>query len=165
MNRSTLPRIAKTSRVVTYSFLTYVFFGYLFARNTEKLKLKVAMSRRISRATGYMCSMPLPPYLRKYIYLGFGKLYGVNFDDIQVSDLNSFQTFNQFFTRELKPEARPIYQVQNDLTMCSPCDGKILSFGDVNTMNCTIDCIKGHDYRLDEFLFGFKQDKLKQEKD
>ena len=47
--------------------------------------------------------------------------------------------------------------------MCSPVDGKILRHGDVNSLNCTIDCIKGHDYRLDEFLFGFKT--VKQAKD
>jgi phosphatidylserine decarboxylase len=47
--------------------------------------------------------------------------------------------------------------------MCSPVDGKILRHGDVDNINCTIDCIKGHDYRLDEFLFGFKT--VKQSKD
>lgn len=109
--------------------------------------------------------MPLPPYLRKYIYLGFGKLYGVQFDDILVDDINKFRTFNQFFTRELKPDARTIDEPSDNSTMCSPCDGKILSFGTVNTLNCTIDCIKGNDYRLDEFLFGFKTEKLNKDKD
>ena len=49
--------------------------------------------------------------------------------------------------------------------MCSPCDGKILSFGDVDSLKCTIDCIKGHDYRLDEFLFGFRTDKRDEDED
>jgi len=44
--------------------------------------------------TGYFTSTPLPPYLRKYLYLGFGKMYGVNFDDMLVEDLNQFRTFN-----------------------------------------------------------------------
>jgi phosphatidylserine decarboxylase precursor len=43
--------------------------------------------------------------------------------------------------------------------MCSPVDGRILRHGDVNHANCTIDCIKGHEYRIDEFLFGFKTEK------
>ena len=106
-----------------------------------------------------MCNMPLPPVLRKYFYLGFGKLYGVKFEDLLIEDLNEFRTFNQFFTRELKANARPISQAEDDKTMCSPCDGKILSFGTVNDLECTIDCIKGHEYRLDEFLFGFKTEK------
>jgi len=78
--------------------------------------------------------MPLPPILRKYIYLGFGKLYGVNFDEILQDDLNNFKTFNQFFTRELKKDFRKIDEITNDLNMCSPCDGRILSYGDVNTL-------------------------------
>jgi phosphatidylserine decarboxylase len=114
------------------------------------------MTRRLSRWTGYACNMPLPPYLRKYMYLGFGKLYGVNFDDILEEDINNFRTFNQFFTREIKPDARTLDKVMDPTTMCSPCDGRILSFGEVNNLACTIDCIKGNDYQLDEFLFGYK---------
>ena len=51
--------------------------------------------------------------------------------------------------------------MSSDLNMCSPCDGKILSHGDVDSINCTIDCVKGNDYRLDEFLFGFRTEKTK----
>ena len=98
----------------------------------------------------------LPPYLRTYIYRGFGWLYGVNFDEIKVDDINTFKTFNQFFTRELKDGARTIHEPDNEKSLCSPCDGKVLSFGNVDSLNCTIDCIKGHNYRLDEFLFGYK---------
>lgn len=134
----------------------YAVVTYLIARNEEKTKYMMALTRKISRTTGRLCNMPLPPYLRKYVYLGFGKLYGVDFSDILVEDLNEFRTFNQFFTRELKPEARQIDDRSNEKSMCSPCDGRILSFGEVNTLKCTIDCIKGHEYRLDEFLFGYK---------
>ena len=88
ISKTTVPRYVKTSRIITYSFLTYLFFGYLYARKNDKLKLRVALTRRMSRFTGYMCNMPLPPFFRKYVYLGFGKLYGVNFDDMAVSDLN-----------------------------------------------------------------------------
>ena len=63
--------------------------------------------------TGFMTNCPLPPYVRKYMYLGFGKLYGVNFDDIKVNDINQFRTFNQFFTREIKEDARTIENEQD----------------------------------------------------
>jgi len=72
--------------------------------------------------------------------------------------LNSFRTFNQFFTRELVENARPISDPQNINTVCSPCDGKILSWGEVDSTHGTIECIKGNSYRLDEFLFGYKSD-------
>jgi hypothetical protein len=35
-----------------------------------------------------MTNCPLPPYIRKYMYLSFGKVYGVNFDEIKVEDIN-----------------------------------------------------------------------------
>ena len=100
--------------------------------------------------------MPLPPYLRVGIYRAFGSVYGVNFDEILVENLNSFRTFNQFFTRELKKGARGIDDPEDGSTLCSPCDGRVLSFGEVDSLDSTMDCIKGHKYRLDEFLFGYQ---------
>jgi len=38
--------------------------------------------------------------------------------------------------------------------MCSPCDGKILTCGLINSVYSTIDCVKGRSYRLDEFMLG-----------
>ena len=72
------------------------------------MRFRVSLTRVMSRMTGRLTNMPLPPYIRGGIYSAFGKLYGVNFNDILVQDLNSFRTFNQFFTRELHPEARSI---------------------------------------------------------
>lgn len=46
----------------------------------------------------------------------------------------------------------------NLASVCSPCDGRVLSFGDVDCTKCTISCVKGSDYRVDEFLFGFKSE-------
>jgi phosphatidylserine decarboxylase len=99
--------------------------------------------------------MTLPPYFRKYIYLGFGKLYGLNFDEIAIDDINKFKNFNQFFTREIDLSKRPIKDAREINTLCCPCDGKILSFGEVDSLKCTLDCLKGNDYRLDEFLLGY----------
>lgn len=90
------------------------------------------------------------------MYQGFGYFYGVNFDEIKVDDINKFRTFNQFFTRELKEGSRSIENEGDTATLCSPCDGRVLSYGTVDSLNSTIDCVKGHTYRLDEFLFGVK---------
>ena len=48
----------------------------------------MSITRNISRMTGRLTSMPLPPGLRGAIYRGFGSLYGVNFDEILVDDVN-----------------------------------------------------------------------------
>lgn len=90
------------------------------------------------------------------MYKAFGAVYGVNFDEIKVDDLNKFRTFNQFFTREIKDEARPIDEPHDTKILASPCDGRVLSFGTVDTDNFTMECIKSNAYRVDEFLFGYK---------
>jgi phosphatidylserine decarboxylase len=82
-------------------------------------------------------------------------MYGVNWAEIK-EPLNSFRTFNQFFTRELVDNARPIDKEHDLYSLCSPCDGRILSFGDVDSKQSTVDCVKGANYRVDEFLFGHK---------
>ena len=120
------------------------------------MKYRVSVTRRVSRITGYMASMPLPPGLRVLIYKAFGSIYGINYDEIQVESLNSFRTFNSFFTRELKEGARVIDTPEDPSNLVSPCDGKVLSFGEVDTLASTMDCIKGQTYRVDEFLFGYQ---------
>lgn len=46
-------------------------------------------------------------------------------------------------------------------TITSPCDGRVLSFGEIDTMDSTIDCVKGRSYRLDEFMLGVRDDEDK----
>ncbi len=165
----------------------YGFYFILYGRQIESTKYKVSINlyasfliclivlilKKTQLGNWFHDQLPLTSLLkvrvfhhkilnltfRKYIYLGFGKLYGVNFDDIKAADLNQFRTFNQFFTRELKEDARIVVDPNNENTMCSPCDGRVLSFGIVNTRDSTIDCVKGNNYRLDEFVFGYKIDK------
>ena len=78
--------------LIGLSMLSYAGYYLRVARIQDQYQF--SFSRLISRATGVVTSMPLPPYLRVYIYKGFGSLYGVNFDEIKVQDLNSFRTFN-----------------------------------------------------------------------
>ena len=74
---------------------------------------------------------------------------------MKVDDLNKFRSFNQFFTREIKENARSVDTPEDAKTLVSPCDGKVLSYGTVDSEACTLDCIKGNAYRVDEFLFGY----------
>ena len=102
-----------------------------------------------------MTTIPLPPHLRVLFYKAFGSIYGVNFDEIKVQNLNDFRTWNQFFTRELNEDARIIDNPADDKTLASPCDGKIMTIGEVDSLETTFACVKGSTYRLDEFLFGY----------
>lgn len=55
----------------------------------------------------------------------FVKKYGVNMDEAVNSDIASYASFNEFFVRPLKPDARPIAAAD----FVCPVDGAISQFG------------------------------------
>lgn len=58
----------------------------------------------------------------------FAKFYHINLDEMD-GDIEDFETFNEFFTRPLKSDARPIDADNNSVVF--PADGKISQFGDL----------------------------------
>ena len=65
-------------------------------------------------------------------------------------DALSYESFNHFFTRALKPEARPIDNKINSIA--SPVDGVISQIGLIDTNN--ILQAKGRNYTLEQLLAG-----------
>ncbi len=57
----------------------------------------------------------------------FVRKYGVNMDEALQPDVAAYATFNDFFTRALKPEARPIAPAP----LVSPVDGAISQLGPI----------------------------------
>lgn len=62
--------------------------------------------------------------------------------------ISEFNSFNDFFTRELKEEARPIDRSIDSLV--SPGDGRLLAFENIN-LNKLVQ-VKGFTYRLDKLI-------------
>ena len=58
------------------------------------------------------------------------KTFDINMDEAISDDLASFDSFNAFFTRELKPEVRPLDTGDN--TLISPADGVISQAGKIS---------------------------------
>src|SRR5262252_3824700 len=58
----------------------------------------------------------------------FVRRYGVDMNEAAQPDIAAYPTFNEFFTRPLKPGARPL--ASSDL-VC-PVDGAISRFGDMD---------------------------------
>jgi len=88
-------------------------------------------------------------------------MYGLNLAEMKQEDLRFYESFNKFFTRELKEGARQVIGPKDRSTITSPCDGKVLSCGEISTADATIDCVKGRSYRLDEFMLGVRDDNEK----
>lgn len=91
--------------------------------------------------------------MRAAFYGLFSKMYGVKIQEATRS-YSEYRTFTDFFTRTLKPGMRPIYREEDKYSLSSPCDGTVLTTGIVNSIDSTIDCVKGRSYRLDEFMLG-----------
>jgi phosphatidylserine decarboxylase len=77
-----------------------------------------------------------------------GRLAGIDFGEARSADANDYPTFNAFFTRELKPGARPLDP--DPMALLSPCDGRISACGKLN--DGRILQAKGHDYSLGALL-------------
>jgi len=82
----------------------------------------------------------------------FVQKYGVNMDDAEESEIGYYQTFNEFFTRPLKDNIRPVAAGAN--TLACPCDGTVSQAGSVRAG--AILQAKGRGYSVLELLGGDK---------
>lgn len=80
----------------------------------------------------------------------FASHFQVDMQDAVDSDLASYPTFNAFFTRALKPAARPLPERED--TLACPADGRISAIGHV--ADARILQAKGVDYSLLSLLGG-----------
>lgn len=78
------------------------------------------------------------------------KHYGVNMEEAKVKNLNAFKSFNEFFTRELKPRARPLTSEVG--AVACPADGAVSQAGIINDRN--IFQAKGKSFTLLDLLGG-----------
>lgn len=101
----------------------------------------------LSRAVGYLaesrCNWIKRPFIKT-----FAKQYKVNMSEAVIEDLQQFENFNAFFTRELKPGMRPL----DEAAVVSPADGAISQIGPINYGR--ILQAKGRGYGLSTLLGG-----------
>ncbi len=88
----------------------------------------LAPQHLISRTAGLVANSANPrirdPFIRWFI-----QRYGVDMSEAQEPDPAGYQSFNHFFTRALKPGARPLEG--DDGTLISPADGAISQLGEI----------------------------------
>lgn len=78
----------------------------------------------------------------------FIKLYKVNMDIVESANIHDYSSFNQFFTRKLKTDARPLAATD----VISPVDAQISQIGQIN--NGSLIQAKGREFQLDDLLAG-----------
>ena len=91
------------------------------------------------------------PWLKDLLIKKISQRYGVDMSDAEQPDPNAYPSFNAFFTRALKADARPI---ASD-TIVSPADGTISQIGPID--GDRLIQAKGHDFDLLALLAGDKR--------
>lgn len=103
------------------------------------------VSRLIHRFTRIRNPRIKNPFTRWFI----GQ-FGINLDEAIESEPSAYEHFNAFFTRALKPGARPI--VEGDNTVACPVDGAVSQAMPIR--DGRVFQAKGHDYSLETLLGG-----------
>lgn len=80
----------------------------------------------LSRLVGKLADCRIG-WIKNTLIKNFARRYQVNMAEARVEDLTAYASFNDFFTRELKPDAREI--TADPLQLASPADGAISELG------------------------------------
>ena len=94
-------------------------------RKIFKFLFEVLPHHAVSRVV-YFVTRLRGPQVRPMI-AWFVKAFGVDMSEAKHAEIGYYQTFNEFFIRELKAELRPIAPGAN--TLACPCDGTVSQAG------------------------------------
>ena len=103
--------------------------------------------QKISEVAGRLAASK-NPLIKKTFVKTFAKAYGITLEEYARKDLADFKSFNDFFTRELDVDARPIDNT--DQGVISPADGMISQIGHIQQGQ--ILQAKGRDYSVSHLL-------------
>ena len=124
------------------------------SKNNLSDKIKIALQyimpkHAISRLVGKLAAAKMGWLTTKLISM-FIKAYGINMGEAKLKKASDFNTFNNFFTRELAEGARTIDDDNN--AICYPVDGAISQQGDI--VDGQLIQAKGFNYSLTSLLGG-----------
>ncbi|BBM87921.1 archaetidylserine decarboxylase [Candidatus Uabimicrobium amorphum] len=99
----------------------------------------------LSYIVGILTSLKLPQFILKPLIATFVRAYKVSMNEAVPA---KYRTFNEFFTRALRPECRPIDEDTHSIV--SPVDGIVGYSGEIK--RDTLIQAKGREYSLDAFV-------------
>lgn len=104
----------------------------------------------VSNLAGRLADNDRSPALKNRVIKWFIGRYGVDMSEAAEPNPEAYATFNDFFTRELKPCIRPL--ADGEKTLVSPVDGAISQLGQVT--GDRVFQAKGQSFSLSELLGG-----------
>jgi len=87
---------------------------------------RIVPKRAVSEAIGWGVSLGIPASLREAMLSRFARVYGIDVSEAE-KPLGEYSGFDEFFTRQLKPGARPIDPQPGRIV--SPADGTVVESG------------------------------------
>lgn len=103
--------------------------------------------QQLSELAGRLAASRHPLVKRAFIR-SFAKAYNVTLEEYERDSLNAYESFNDFFTRELKDDARAINSTAGGIV--SPADGIISQLGQIKDHKVLQ--AKGRDYDIGQLL-------------
>ena len=103
--------------------------------------------QKISKVAGRLAASR-HPWVKRTFIRSFAKAYNVSLDEYERQSLNAYESFNDFFTRELQDNARIIDASMNGIV--SPADGMISQLGQIHDHKLLQ--AKGRDYDIGQLL-------------
>ena len=85
-----------------------------------------------------------------FVIKAFAKKYNVDMSEAKKENFSDYESFNQFFIRELKDGARKINE--NPTALCLPADGRVSQIGHIDDERLLQ--AKGHFFSLSDLLAG-----------
>lgn len=108
------------------------------------------LPQRLLTRLVYRLTRTQSPWLRDRLIRAFIKNFNVDLSEAEHSDPLAYSDFNRFFTRALRPEARPI--AAGEKVLACPVDGSVSQAGRID--DDTVFQAKGHSYSLTTLLGG-----------
>ncbi len=102
--------------------------GLSFSDRARRSMWRIVPKRAVSEAIGWGVSLGIPARLRAPMLTRFARIYGIDVTEAE-KPLTEYEGFDEFFTRKLRPGARPIDDAPGRVV--SPADGTIVEHWNV----------------------------------
>jgi phosphatidylserine decarboxylase len=114
----------------------------------EWLMATLASSPALSRASGRLSDLRLPPAILSPLIRAYARAFGVDLSEA-ARPVGSYPSFNAFFTRALAPGCRPVAREAG--VVASPCDARVSTIGPVPA-DGWLEQVKGRSYSIEALL-------------
>ena len=121
--------------------------GFMFVDYFKTIPQFIIPKRALNRFAGWMANMRIMK-IKNYLIQDFVHKYQVNMSEAVEPNPLNYASFNEFFIRRLKPDARPIATTE----IVSPVDGSISEIGYLS--DGQLIQAKGHTYSVATLLGG-----------